>query len=158
MALSPASEAVPRMRTRRIPLSGSGMMSAAAWSSAAQVPAGSLVFALCLCDGGHHAGFGPVGDHSDDVEEEFFAFGQCIQEVLFVEVGDGDMFRGVAALELDGVAPGVERVALGLELPGGFGGGGGRRVPGQIGDLVAQGAEALPKALDAAVEWRASAG
>ena len=36
------------------------------------------VLALRLCDGGHHAGFGPVGDHSDDVEEEFLAFGKCV--------------------------------------------------------------------------------
>ena len=42
-------------------------------------------FLPCACDGGHHAGFGPVGDHSHDVEEEFFAFGQCIQEVLFAD-------------------------------------------------------------------------
>ena len=68
------------------------------------------------------------------------------------EIGDGDVPRGVAALQLEGLAPGVERVALGLELAGGFGGGGGRLSPGQIGDLVAQGAEALPEALDVAVE------
>ena len=88
----------------------------------AQVPARSLCLALCLCDDRHHAGFGAVGDHADDVEEELLAFGKRIQGLVLVELGDGDVSLRVAARLLERLTLGVESVDPGLETSGGFGG------------------------------------
>ena len=112
MALSPASLALPRMRKRRMPSAGSMMMSVSDWKRARR----------CLCDNGHHAGFGAEGDHADDVEDESFAFGKRIEGLMPVEFGDRDVARGVPALLIERLALGAESVAAGLGAPGGFAG------------------------------------
>ena len=83
---------------------------------------------------------------------ELLAFGKRVEGLVLVEFGDRDVARGVPALLLERLALGVESVALCLEAPGGFGGLARRGSLGQIGDPVAQGTEALPEALDIAVE------
>ena len=97
-------------------------------------------------------GFGAVGDRADDVEEELLAFGKRIQGLVLVELGDGDVALRVAALLLERLTLGVESVDPGLETSGGFGGLVRLGSPGQIGDPVAQGAEALPEAADISVD------
>ena len=69
---------------RRMPAAGSGMTSASDWKRARR----------CLCDDGHHAGFGAVGDHADDVEDESLAFGKRNECLVPVELDDRDVARG----------------------------------------------------------------
>ena len=102
-----------------MPLSGSGMMSASEESRARRCLRGGWLCALYDCDGGHHAGFGSIGDHADDVEEKFLAFGQGMEFVLLVELGDGDVPWRCLALLLELLSLGVNGVALGLEAGGG---------------------------------------
>ena len=71
---------------------------------------------------------------------------------MLVELGDGDVALRGAALLLERLTLGVESVALGLQAPDGLFGFAGRGSPGQVGDPVAQGAEALPEAADISVD------
>ena len=102
-----------------------------------QFPGMELV-ALRLHDGKHHAGFGKVGDHPDDVEEEALARGQGIELPGFVEVAGPAVLGHLPAAGPDDFADVLEVPDFTPEIH--------RRLllPGRVGDALAQAANTFP--------------
>ena len=109
-AMSPALEAVPRIRTEDCAF-GLRHDVSVGLEDCARVPAEFRNLFLFPSDGGSHAGFGAAGDHADDVGEEPLAFGVRVETLVLFELGD--VAGWILAPELDGFAYCVERGALG---------------------------------------------